>query len=100
MKPRICLVWESNSLLRVDVYYWKWNFSMKGVVDVAQNVFAMYCVKRVINPTEDRNVLLWAISQTCIKKGMSEEDALDYAKNILQKLKQVEEYIALPPEAA
>ena len=42
------ILWESNSLLRVDVYYWKWNFSMKGVVDVAQNVFAMYCVKRVM----------------------------------------------------
>ena len=74
---------------------------MKGVVDVAQNVFAMYCVKRVINPSKvDPSVLVWAISRMCIKKGMSEEDALDHAKNNLQKLKQVEEYIALPSEAA
>ena len=95
------ILWESNSLLRVDVYYWKWNFSMKGVVDVAQNVFAMYCVKRVINPSKvDPSVLVWAISRMCIKKGMSEEDALDHAKNNLQKQKQVEEYIALPSEAA
>ena len=95
------ILWESNSLLRVDVYYWKWNFSMKGVVDVAQNVFAMYCAKRVINPSEvDPNILVWAISRMCIKKGMSEDEALDYIKNIVQKLNQVKEYIALPPEAA
>ena len=55
----------------------------------------------MINPSEvDPNVLVWAISRMCIKKGMSDDEALDYIKNIVQKLKQVKEYIALPPPAA
>ena len=94
------ILWESNALLRVDVYYWKWNFSQKGVVDVAQNILAMYCVKRVINPSEvDPNILVWAITRMCVKKGMENDEALDYIKKIMEKLKEVKEYIALPPSA-
>ena len=94
------ILWENNALLRVDVYYWKWNFSQKGVVDVAENVLAMYCAKRVINPVEvDPNVLVWAITRMCVKKGMNNDEALDYIKSIMEKLKEVKEYIALPPAA-
>ena len=95
------ILWESNALLRVDVYYWKWNFSSKGVIDVAQNIFAMYCVKRVINPSEvDPNVLVWAITRMCLKKGMENDEALDYIEKIMEKLREVEKYIALPPPSA
>jgi len=94
------ILWESNALLRVDVYYWKWNFSSKGVVDVAQNVFAMYCVKRVINPAEvEPNILIWAITRMCVKKGQTNEEALDYVKQIMEKIKEVKEYIDWKPPA-
>ena len=97
------ILWDSNSLMRVDVYYWKWNFSSKGVVSVAENVFAVYCVKRVINPFEvDPNVLIWAITRMCTKKErQSDEEALDYIKEIMEKIKEVKEYIDWkPPETA
>jgi hypothetical protein len=92
------ILWENNALLRVDVYYWKWNFSSEGVVKVAQNVFAVYCVKRVINPEQvDPNVLIYAISRMCAKNKMKADEALDYVKKIMEKLKEVKEAINWKP---
>ena len=92
------IVWENNALLRIDAYYWKWNFSEKGIVDVAQNVLAVYCVKRVINPNEiDPNVLIWAITRMCTSKGMESKKALDYVEDIMEKLKGVKKFIEWKP---
>ncbi len=92
------ILWENNALLRVDVYYWKWNFSSEGIVKVAQNVFAVYCVKRVINPEQvDPSVLIYVISRMCAKNGIKPDAALDYAKKIMEKVKEVKEAISGKP---
>ncbi len=95
------IVWENNSLLRVDIYYWKWNFSSKGVMSVAQNIFAVYCVKRVINPFEvDPDVLIWAISRMCSKKGMKDAESLKYVHHIMEEVKTIKDAILMDEKGA
>ncbi len=58
------IVWNSNALLRCDAYYYRWNFSAKGVIDEAEGCVGVLLVKRVINVTKtDPQVLCWAISE-------------------------------------
>lgn len=58
------IAWENDVLLRIDIYYWKWNFSKKGIISRNQNVFAVFCMKRVVDMKKvDPQVLIWAISR-------------------------------------
>ena len=43
------MLWTNKSLLRVDFYCWRYNFSSKGVITDVENVFAYVVVKRVID---------------------------------------------------
>ena len=95
------ILWENNALLRIDVYYWKWNFSSNQILKVAQNVFAVYCVKRVINPSEiEPNVLIWAITRMYERNTSSTEpdEALDYVRRIMEKIREVKEAIEWKPD--
>ena len=58
------IVWSHNALLRCDAYYYRWNFSSKGIIDDVEGVLGVYMVKRVIDLTKtDPQVLTYAITQ-------------------------------------
>ncbi|WP_411023167.1 hypothetical protein, partial [Salmonella sp. s51228] len=82
------IIWHDNALLRCDAYYWKYSFSSKGIVDVAENIFMVYCVKKVINTSKvDSDVLIYAISKMYLDKNPGDNDgALAYVKHILDKI--------------
>lgn len=43
------LLWIFHSLVRVDFYYWRYNFSANGAIGEVENVFAYVVVKRVFD---------------------------------------------------
>ena len=65
------IVWTNNSLLRVDVYYYRWNFSTHNIINNTQVVLGVLAVKRVIDLTEtDPQVLVcMGYLTTCCKDG-------------------------------
>ena len=89
------IVWSHNALLRCDAYYYRWNFSTKGIIQDVGGAVGVYLVKRVIDLTKtDPQVLTYAISQMAdrLTKGAAdngEAEALkmiDEAITVLQKV--------------
>lgn len=57
------IVWNDNALLRLDAYYYRWNFSSREIIQNVEGVSGVLVMKRVINLTKiDPQVLTWAIS--------------------------------------
>ena len=85
------IIWNSNALLRCDVYYYRWNFSSKDVIDKYEGVMGVLLVKRVIDMTKtDPQVLTWAITEQANrdpnpKPGEAEKE-IDHATAILEKV--------------
>ena len=54
-----------TSILRCDVYYYRWNFASKGIIDNMEGVVGVVLLKRVIDVVKtDQKVLYRALSQT------------------------------------
>ena len=84
------IVWTNNSLLRVDVYYYRWNFSSHDIINNTQGVLGVLAVKRVIDLTEtDPQVLVWAISRLAARTDEPDRASklIDEAVKIMQKVK-------------
>ena len=85
------IVWNSNALLRCDSYYYRWNFSSKGVIDQHEGVLGVILIKRVIDMTKtDPQVLTWAITEQAnrdpnCKPGEAEKE-IDDATAVLEKV--------------
>ena len=99
------IVWNSNALLRCDAYYYRWNFSVSGVIEECEGASGVLLVKRVIDLTKtDPQVLTWAITEQMMGRGPAVdgvekeiEKEIDDAINVLKKvvslqveLKQIE----------
>ena len=58
------IIWTENALLRLDGYYYRWNFSSQGVIDNVEGASGVIMMKRVIDlTTTDPQVLTWAITR-------------------------------------
>ena len=58
------IVWTDNALLRLDGYYYRWNFSSKKVINNVEGASGVIMMKREIGPTTpDLQVLTWAITR-------------------------------------
>ena len=83
------IVWTNNALLRCDTYYYRWNFSSKGIIDQMEGVVGILMVKRVIDVTKtDPQVLTWAISRQASLLGKESEttEMIEEAMNIIKKV--------------
>ena len=85
------IVWNSNALLRCDAYYYRWNFSSKGVIDQHEGVLGVLLIKRVIDMTKtDPQVLTWAITDQVNRvpnpKPGEAEEAINNATKVLEKV--------------
>lgn len=79
------ILWDANSLLRVDIFYYKWNFEAKGVIDESDSVMGCLIMKRVIDLTKtDIQVLAWAITEMATRSNKNPEDVLEDAFKILE----------------
>ena len=85
------IVWNSNALLRCDAYYYRWNFTSKGVIDQHEGVLGVLLIKRVIDMTKtDPQVLTWAITEQANRdpahKPDEAEEEIDSATKVLEKV--------------
>ena len=83
------IVWNSNALLRCDMYCYRWNFSSKGVIDQVEGAVGILMVHRVIDITKtDPQVLTWAISRQASLLGIGSDatEMIDQAMAIIKKV--------------
>ena len=83
-------VWSDNAILRCDAYYYRWNFSAKGVIVEAEGVVGVLLLKRVIDITKtDPQVLTHAITEHANRQGMTKQETLqeiDAAVELIRKV--------------
>ena len=83
------IVWNSNALLRCDMYCYRWNFSSQGVIDQVEGAVGILMVHRVVDITKtDPQVLTWAISRQASLLG-DESDATDMIDEAMVVIKKV-----------
>ena len=83
------IVWNSNALLRCDLYCYRWNFSSQGVIDQVEGAVGILMVHRVIDITQtDPQVLTWAISRqaSVLGDGSDAIEMIDQAMVVIRKV--------------
>ena len=80
--------WSDNALLRLDAYYYRWNFSSDEIIKNIEGVSGVLVMKRVINLAEtDPQVLTWAISrQASLLGSKNASDMIDSAAAVIRKV--------------
>ena len=80
--------WSDNALLRLDAYYYRWNFSSSEIIRHVEGVSGVLIIKRVINlVTTDPQVITWAISKQA--ESLGEEEATKMIANAVSFIKKV-----------
>ena len=87
------ILWEDNALLRVDAYYYRWNFSSNEIIKDVEGASGVVCIKRVIDLVNtDPQVLTWAISKQASVENSSESapKLIDDAIGIIKKVTELQ----------
>ena len=85
--------WSDNALLRLDAYYYRWNFSSNEIIQDVEGVSGAIVVKRVINlANTDCQVLTWAISRQAelLKKPDEAKKMIEDATAIIKKVSDLQ----------
>ena len=87
------IVWSNNALLRLDAFYYRWNFSSNEVIQDVEGASGTIVMKRVIDITKtDPQVLTWAISRQAAVLGVPEQAGkmIDDAVEIIKKVSELQ----------
>ena len=86
------IVWNNNALIRCDAYYYRWNFSSTGVIDLTEGVVGILLIKRVIDIGKtDPQVLTWAVSRQASQLGKP-SDAMNMIDEAIEVLTKVQTF--------
>ena len=69
---QMLVFWEHNTLIRLDVYHWKYQFSSSEIMQCVESVYAALAMKRVVDIGKVRSpVLVYSISRAaeCYSDG-------------------------------
>ena len=87
------IMWQDNALLRLDAFYYRWNFSSTEIIQDVEGASGVVVMKRVINLVNtDPQVLTWAISRQASLLGTpdSASEMIDDAVAIIQKVSELQ----------
>ena len=90
------IVWSDNALLRLDSYYYRWNFSSHEIIQDVEGASGAIVIKRVIDLTKtDPQVLTWAISRQASQMGNPDGASamIDDAVAIIQKVAALQQTV-------
>jgi len=83
------IMWTENALLRLDAYFYRWNFTSSEVIKDVEGASGVIMMKRVIDlKNTDPQVLTWAISRQAQLLNKKEEagNMIDGAIAIIKKV--------------
>jgi len=88
------IVWSDNALIRCDIYFYRWTFTSKSVVTMAEAVSGILLVKRVVDLTKtDPQVLTYAITSQAKQTGLSTNKEINTM--IQSAMKTIKEVVGL-----
>ena len=81
---QMLILWEYDTLVRIDVYHWKYQFTSSEVMNCVESIYAAFAMKRVVDVAKVRSaVLVYSISRA----ADSYEEDIDVKKIIDKALK-------------
>ena len=90
------ITWTDNALLRLDAYYYRWNFCSKAVITNVEGASGVILLTRVIDIAKtDPQVLTWAISRQAKLADMPDQAGkmIDEALVILKKVSSMQDTV-------
>ena len=67
------ILWWCSSLMRVDFYCWRYNFtSSKAVIPGVENLFSYAVIKRIVNPVRTFDILGTKECLNCLTNSIEE----------------------------
>ena len=90
------IVWSDNALIRMDAYYYRWNFSSDEIIQNVEGASGAIVMKRVIDLVKtDPQVLTWAISRQASLMGNPDaaSSMIDDAVAIIQKVSVLQQAV-------
>jgi hypothetical protein len=61
---QMLILWEYNTLVRIDVYHWKYQFTSNEIMNCVESIYAAFAMKRVVDVAKVRSaVLVYSISR-------------------------------------
>ena len=70
------IIWLDNALIRLDGYYYRWNFTSNEVIQDVEGASGVIMMRRVIDLTKtDPQVLIWTITREA--ELLNEPDEVD-----------------------
>jgi len=90
------ITWNDNALLRLDAYYYRWNFCSEGVITGIEGASGVILLTRVIDIAKtDPQVLTWAISRQARLEGVPKQaiTLIDEALAILKKVSAMQDTV-------
>ena len=88
--------WSDNAVIRMDAYYYRWNFSSNEIIKDVEGAVGVIVMSRVIDLTKtDVQVLTWAISRQARFLGTSQEASqmISEAVSVIQKVAALQEKV-------
>ena len=88
--------WSDNAIVRMDAYYYRWNFSSHEIIQDVEGAVGAIVMSRVIDLTKtDVQVLTWAISRQARFLGTPEKagQMIADAVSVIEKVTALQEKV-------
>lgn len=88
------IVWSNNALMRLDTYYYRWNFSSAGIIQGVEGVTGVIVMARIVDIGQtDPQVLTWAISKQASATNESAFDLLGEFITTIERVNDVQQAV-------
>lgn len=97
---KMFIMWSDNSLIRLDAYIYRWNFSCNEIIQNIEGATGVLVMKRVLDiTTVDPQVLTWAITSQSSDASQRQEaiesadEMIESATKVIKKINDLREVI-------
>ena len=98
---QMLILWEYDTLVRIDVYHWKYQFTSSEVMNCVESIYAAFAMKRVVDVAKVRSaVLVYSISRAAdsYEEDIDVKEIITKALELHKEAKKIKAQYA-PPAA-
>ena len=97
---QMLILWEYNTLVRIDVYHWKYQFTSNEIMNSVESIYAAFAMKRVVDVAKVRSaVLVYSISRAAdtYEEDVDVKEIVDKALELHKEAKKIKAQYGPPP---
>ena len=97
---QMLILWEYNTLVRIDGYHWKYQFTSNEVMNCVESIYAAFAMNHVVDVAKVRSaVLVYSISRAAdtYEEDVDVKEIIDKALKLHQEAKKIKAQYGPPP---